>query len=99
MKIDATLVEEIAALARLRFNREETEAFAAQFADIVAFVEQLTEVDTSSIKEIHVHDRDDSALDGDEVQAGFSKEESLINAPLSDADLFLVPKVITGEEE
>lgn len=97
--MDRKRVEEIARLARLRFSEAELETFSGQFAEILSFVEQLEEVDTSAIETIHVHQRDDNVLSDDVVVKGFSREEVLFNAPDKDNDFFLVPKVISGEEE
>lgn len=99
MKIDEALVEKVAGLARLSFTEEEKKAFAGQFADIVAFVEQLREVDTSGVDVLDVHGQKDLDLASDDQIAGFSQDEALENAPFSDGEFFLVPKVIEGEEE
>ena len=97
--MDRKRVEEIAKLARLRFSDEELDSFTGKFAEILKFVEQLNEVDTSGVEAIHVHHRDENVISKDEVVKGFSKEEVLLNAPDKDEDYFLVPKVISGEEE
>lgn len=99
MKIDEKAVDDIAALARLRFSDEERADFTRQFADIVDFVEQLAEVDTSGLDDIHVHDRSDNVLAADEQKDGFERSETLSNAPADDGEYFLVPKVIAEESE
>ena len=99
MKIDEKTVREVAALARLEFSDQEITEFAGQFEKIVNFVEQLAEVDTSSIDELHVHDRDDNVIFPDEVVEGFTREEVLANAPQDDGNHFLVPKVIKGSKK
>lgn len=99
MEMDRKRVEEIARLARLKFSDEELDTFTGQFAEILSFVEQLNEVDTSSVEAIHVHHRDENVISKDKVIKGFTKEEVLMNAPDKDEDYFLVPKVISGEEE
>lgn len=99
MKIDEKSVDDIAALARLRFSQAERADFTSQFADIVNFVEQLSGVDTSGLDDIHVHERSDNVLAADEQRPGFERSEALSNAPADDGEYFLVPKVIAGERE
>lgn len=99
MKIDEALVDKIAGLARLRFTDDERRAFAEQFSDIVAFVEQLSEVDTSGIDILDVHGQKQAIPAEDKTRQWLSQDEALENAPFSDGTYFLVPKVIEGEEE
>lgn len=99
MKIDETLVEKVAGLARLSFTEDEKKEFTRQFADIVEFIEQLQEVDTSDIDVIDVHGQKQTQMAEDTLEEGLSQEEALQNAPFKDAEFFLVPKVIGGEEE
>ena len=99
MKIDEKAVDDIAALARLRFSEEERADFTRQFADIVNFVEQLSEVDTSGLEDVHDHERSDNVIAADETRPGFERAETLSNAPADDGEYFLVPKVIAGESE
>jgi aspartyl-tRNA(Asn)/glutamyl-tRNA(Gln) amidotransferase subunit C len=49
MPINESSIEKIAQLAHLEISREELLIFAPQIAEIVTYVEQLSEVDTSSI--------------------------------------------------
>jgi aspartyl-tRNA(Asn)/glutamyl-tRNA(Gln) amidotransferase subunit C len=99
MKIDEKTVREVAALARLNFTDQEITEFSGQFEKIVNFVEQLKEVDTSSIDELHVHQCEGNVLSADEIAPGFSREETLANAPQTDGEYFLVPKVIKGSKK
>ena len=97
MKIDAELVDKVAALANLEFDEREKEEFAEQFAGIVSFVEQLSEVDTSGIDADDVHGRLDNVLSADESEKRLDREQALANAPERDGEFFLVPKVIADE--
>ena len=49
MPINESDIEKIAQLAHLEISGEELLVFAPQIADIVTYVEQLSEVDTSNI--------------------------------------------------
>lgn len=97
MKIDEKLVGKIASLANLKFSDEDRGRFASQFADILGFVRQLEEVDTSAVDDAGIHERDDKAVFPDSVLPCLGKEEAMTNAPQKDEDYFLVPKVIEEE--
>lgn len=97
MKIDSDLVEKIAALATLEFEEEEKKRFAEQFAEIVNFVEQLSEVNTSGVVVDDIHGRPDNVLSEDATEFCLERDQALSNAPERDAEFFLVPKVIAEE--
>ncbi len=97
MKIDADLVDKIAKLANLQFEEREKELFTKQFAEIVRFVEQLSEVDTSGIEADDIHGRPDNVLSDDLTEECLDRKQALRNAPEQDEEFFLVPKVITEE--
>lgn len=99
MEIDSKMVQQIATLARLKFEPEELDDFAAQFAEIVGFIEQLSEVDTSQVGDEQIREQLENVISADRVENGFTKQEAMANAPQRDDDYFLVPKVISGEEE
>jgi len=99
MKIDTALVDKIAGLARLSFTDEEKETMTSQFADIIRFVEQLTDVDTSEIDVLDVHGQKKAVLADDSRHESLEHKTALANAPFSDGEFFLVPKVIDGGDE
>jgi len=90
--MDEKTVRKIAKLARLQLKDEEISHFSAELSGIIKWVEQLSEVDTSGISEIS----DSHALPfrADEVTDGDCREAVLANAPASEFDCFVVPKVI-----
>jgi aspartyl-tRNA(Asn)/glutamyl-tRNA(Gln) amidotransferase subunit C len=89
-------VAAIAALADLDLDPAELDLFARQLGDILAYAEQLQQVDTTgvpptaSVLAQHPTDR------ADEVRPSLSKDEVLANAPdaAAEAGLFRVPRVI-----
>lgn len=84
----------VATLARLSLSEQELSLYAGQMQNILKFVEQLAEVDTSGIEplanvtEIPLFLRDDVVNDGNQQQA------VLANAPESMEGFFVVPKVV-----
>ncbi|PIS27142.1 MAG: Asp-tRNA(Asn)/Glu-tRNA(Gln) amidotransferase GatCAB subunit C [Candidatus Marinimicrobia bacterium CG08_land_8_20_14_0_20_45_22] len=94
MEIDEKIVGKIAELAKLDLTDTEKLKYAAQIEQILDYVRQLSQVDTSSVQPLsHVHEmtnvfRDDSPAES------LSKEDVFRNAPERLGDYFRVPKVI-----
>jgi aspartyl-tRNA(Asn)/glutamyl-tRNA(Gln) amidotransferase subunit C len=91
-------VVKIADLARLHFNGEELDAFTAQFQSILDYIEQLKQLDVSTVEPTsHVSLSADFAAHRfreDEVRPSLPVEESLANAPDPGSGHFRVPKVL-----
>ena len=98
MPINESDIEKIAQLAHLEISREAALVFAPQIADIVAYVEQLNEVDTSNVEpatggltregELTESSRDDM------VAPSLGQKVALAEAPDPAAGHFRVPKVL-----
>lgn len=94
MEINAKMVEDLAQLARLRFDDVEKEAIRSDLQKMVAFVEKLKEIDTTGVEPLlHMGDAA-NVLREDKVQGSVSREEALLNSPVADKAFFKVPKVI-----
>jgi len=89
-------VVEIAALANLELDADEIDLFAKQLADILAYAEQVQQIDTAGVPPTgsvvmrHAADRTD------EVCASLDLEAALANAPdaAEDGGFFRVPRVL-----
>ncbi len=99
MALDKAAVAHIAALARIRLAETELEPLAAELSQILSWVEQLNEVDTSgvapltSVVAVGLPMREDRVTDGDR------RDAILGNAPHAApsggrAGFFAVPKVV-----
>ena len=94
MSIDATTVRRIAHLARVAVADDEVEHLRGEINAILAFVEQLSEVDVegvepmTSVTPMAMKKRHDVVNDGDNADA------VLRNAPATENSYFLVPKVV-----
>jgi aspartyl-tRNA(Asn)/glutamyl-tRNA(Gln) amidotransferase subunit C len=94
MSVDADTVRRIAHLARIAVKEEEVEHLKGELNAMLAFVEQLSEVDVTgvepmtSVMPMALKKRADAVTDGG-IAADIVK-----NAPQSDDDFFLVPKVV-----
>ncbi|MCF7804727.1 MAG: Asp-tRNA(Asn)/Glu-tRNA(Gln) amidotransferase subunit GatC [Candidatus Marinimicrobia bacterium] len=94
MSISLEQVEHIATLAKLRLTDDEKSAYTRQLGDILDYIEKLEELDTSEVEPLsHVMDVT-NAFREDESRESLSQDKALENAPKSDGEFFVVPKVI-----
>ena len=103
MPITESDIEKIAALAHLEITDEERRALTPQMASIVAYVEQLSELDTSRVEPATggltpEGERTDSARE-DEPRPSLGQQLALDQAPDPSHGHFRVPKVIAGSHE
>lgn len=94
MSVTKEEVNNIADLAHLQFNDEETEALADDMNQILEHMETLDEVDTSDVEPLKHVIEPDSQMRDDKAEEPLSHEDALKNAPDADTDYFRVPKVI-----
>ncbi len=98
MPITESDVQKIAALAHLEITTDEQRAFTPQLAEIIAYVEQLGEVDTTSVEPsagglTREGEQTDAARD-DSVQQSLGQKLALEEAPDAAHGHFRVPKVL-----
>ncbi|KPL69627.1 MAG: asparaginyl/glutamyl-tRNA amidotransferase subunit C [Sphingomonadales bacterium 63-6] len=99
MSVDKATVAKIASLARLRMSDEELDRMVPEFNNILAWVEQLGEVDVTGIEPMtavipnSLRLRDD-VVDADPLTGGGKRDAVLANAPAAEHGFFGVPKVI-----
>mgnify|MGYP002779708188 FL=1 len=99
MSVTREQVAKIAALARIRMDEPALDRMVPEFNAILAFVEQLGEVDTVGVEPMTavipqaLRLRDD-VVDADPLTGGGRREDVLANAPAAEHGFFGVPKVI-----
>lgn len=94
MKIDRTLLDKIAHLARLEFDEKDADKMMTDMTALVNWVEKLNEVDTDGVEPLTTMSHEINVLREDETKEHLNHERALINAPKKDADFFRVPKVL-----
>src|SRR6266481_5652049 len=98
MPISEADIEKIAQLAHLEITAEECSIFAPQIAEIVTYVEQLNEIDTSAIGPalggLTPEGERTEAARIDEVQPSLGQYLALDQAPDPASGHFRVPKVL-----
>ena len=94
MALDKATVAQIAALARIRLSDAELEPLANELSQILDWVEQLNEVDTTGVTPTASAAAASLPMREDAVTDGGCREAILGNAPRSAHGFFTVPKVI-----
>jgi len=98
MPITESDIEKIAQLAHLEITDEERRIFAPQMAEIVAYVEQLNEIDTAAIEPalggLTPEGERTEAARIDEVKPSLGQKLALDQAPDPASGHFRVPKVL-----
>lgn len=94
MKIDKESIKKIAHLARLEFDESSAEKMSKDMSQILDWVEQLNEVDTSEVEPLTTMSSEINDMREDKVTSHLTHEEALKNAPKRDANYFRVPKVL-----
>jgi aspartyl-tRNA(Asn)/glutamyl-tRNA(Gln) amidotransferase subunit C len=94
MSVDLATVKRVARLARIAVNEDDANRMTGELNAILGFVKQLDEVDIrgvepmTSIMPMALRRRADVITDGSKAQ------DIVANAPASEENFFVVPKVI-----
>ena len=94
MSVDAKTVKRIGRLARIRVEESEVEKYQSEINAILGFVEQLSEVNVDGIEPMTSVTPMKLRLREDKVTDGGYPEKIVANAPLTEDNFFMVPKVI-----
>jgi aspartyl-tRNA(Asn)/glutamyl-tRNA(Gln) amidotransferase subunit C len=97
LKLTDEQVRYVADLANLRLTDEETQRMSHDLGEILTYVEELNELDTTNVAPMAqvLFDSDEVAtLREDRPRNTLSNAEALANASLSGAGYYKVPKVI-----
>ena len=94
MSVDSTTVRKIASLARIAVTEDQVAAMVPELNNILGWIEQLGEVDTSSVEPMTAVIPNTLRLRRDVVTDGNVREAVLSNAPAPEHGFFGVPKVI-----
>ena len=94
MAIDAATERKVAHLARIKTPEDRLEPLAAELNGILAWIEQLDEVDVQGIEPMTSNVAQPLRLRDDVVTDGNKLDDVLKNAPKSADGFFVVPKVV-----
>ena len=94
MSLSREDVEKVASLARLRLTDAELETMTLQLGQVLGYIQQLEELDTSDVEPL-AHPLDlFNVLAPDELGQSLPREKALAAAPKADDECFLVPAVL-----
>jgi aspartyl-tRNA(Asn)/glutamyl-tRNA(Gln) amidotransferase subunit C len=99
MSVDKDTVNKIARLSRIAISDAEADKMVGELNGILAWVEQLGEVDCTGVEPMtavipnKLRLRDDVVTDG-QATGGNVRDKVLANAPAREGSFFGVPKVI-----
>jgi aspartyl-tRNA(Asn)/glutamyl-tRNA(Gln) amidotransferase subunit C len=94
MSVDLATVKRVAKLSRIAVSEEDAVRMVGELNGILGFVEQLNEVDVTgaepmtSVVPVAMKKRADTITDGAKAT------DIVANAPATDENFFLVPKVV-----
>ena len=94
MSVDTVTVKRVAKLSRIAITEERAASMQDELNAILGFVEQLSEVDVEGVEPMT------SVVDmtmrkrQDEVNDGSKAADIVANAPVSEDNFFMVPKVV-----
>ncbi len=94
MKLSRQEVEHVAELARLRLEPEQVDRLTGQLNQILGYMDKLNQLDTSEIPSTSHALELTGAWREDEVRPSLDREKGLANAPESDGQSFVVPRII-----
>ena len=94
MALDRATVAHIAGLARIRLSDAELEPLAGELSQILDWVAQLNELDTTGVPPMASAAAASLPMREDEVTDGGSRDAILGNAPRAARGFFTVPKVV-----
>jgi aspartyl-tRNA(Asn)/glutamyl-tRNA(Gln) amidotransferase subunit C len=94
MALSRADVEKVALLARLQLTEAELTTMTSQLADVVAYVDQLAEVDTDGIEPMAHAVELANVFAEDAVEPSLPREQALANAPRHNDRGYLVPAVL-----
>lgn len=99
MSVDKQTVAKIASLARISMGDDELERMVPELNNILAWVEQLGEVDVAGVEPMSAVIRNtlrlrEDVVDADPLTGGGKQNAILANAPAAEHGFFGVPKVI-----
>src|ERR1700753_3820640 len=94
MSVDNATVRRIAKLARIALPEERVEPMMAELNGILGWIEQLQEVDVEGIEPMTSVVAQKMRMRDDVVTAGGDAAAIVANAPLTEDNFFVVPKVV-----
>jgi aspartyl-tRNA(Asn)/glutamyl-tRNA(Gln) amidotransferase subunit C len=94
MSIDRAAVDHVARLARLDMSDEERERMRVELSNILEHADAIQELDLDGVEPTAHALPLRNVMRPDEPKPSLPREEALANAPRSEDDRFLVPRIV-----
>lgn len=94
MSVDKNTVRKVARLARIAVPEERLEPMAKELNGILAWIEQLNEVDVEGVEAMTTPVAMTLPMREDVITDGGIQDQVLANAPRAEDGFFVVPKVV-----
>ncbi|ENP40580.1 glutamyl-tRNA(Gln) amidotransferase subunit C [Brucella abortus 78/32] len=94
MSVDISTVKRVAHLARIAVSEDDAERMTGELNAILGFVEQLNEVDVEGIEPMTSVTPMKMRMREDKVRDGGIAAAVVANAPVTEDNFFVVPKVV-----
>lgn len=94
MSVDLATVKRVARLSRIAVSEEEANIMLGQLNGILGFVEQLSEVNVDGVEPMTSVTPVAMKKRVDEVNDGNKADDIVANAPATERNFFMVPKVV-----
>lgn len=96
-KITREDVDYVAGLARLTLDDAARDRLVNELGDVLSYMDKLNELDTSDVEPMMHALEVSNVYREDEVQPSLPREAALANAPKTNGEYFLVPKILDTE--
>ncbi|POF28651.1 Asp-tRNA(Asn)/Glu-tRNA(Gln) amidotransferase subunit GatC [Roseibium marinum] len=94
MSVDTDTVKRVAHLARIKVSEEDATRMTGELNAILGFVEQLDEVNIDGVEPLNSVVEQTMKKRPDGVTDGNKARDIIANAPASEDNFFIVPKVV-----
>ena len=94
MSLSRADVEKVSLLARLQLTDAELTTMTEQLAQVVGYIELLSELDTEDVEPMAHAVEMNNVFRADELRPSFDRAEMLARAPHADGEFYLVPAVL-----
>lgn len=94
MSLSRDEVAKVALLARLHLDDTELDTMTEQLGQIVGYVDQLAQLDTSDVEPMAHAVEITNVFAEDKLRPSLPREQALQNAPKQDGEFYRVPAVL-----
>ena len=92
--VDDKLINKLSKLAKLKFDKKETEKIKSDLNIIIEFVNSIEKIETTSLKPLIYLSEEKNVLRSDNISENILQKDALKNASQKDSDYFKVPTIL-----